>query len=118
MVIIVVSVVVESFLCPHQSTVTEKEEDGIIYTVIVKPHHGDPNTQVKRTSATQTSNLKPTHWQISDKQLFKAVRFGWEFKIMHQPQHFLSHCFPQTEDVTGFVIQHVLLDPVLNASSI
>ncbi|GAA6070013.1 ral guanine nucleotide dissociation stimulator-like 2 isoform X1, partial [Tachysurus ichikawai] len=27
------------------STVSEKEEDGIIYTVIVKPQHSDPKAQ-------------------------------------------------------------------------
>ncbi|XP_060756405.1 ral guanine nucleotide dissociation stimulator-like 2 isoform X1 [Neoarius graeffei] len=35
-----------TWYCPlNLSTVSEKEEDGIIYTVIVKPNHGAPNTQ-------------------------------------------------------------------------
>ncbi|XP_062841253.1 ral guanine nucleotide dissociation stimulator-like 2 [Trichomycterus rosablanca] len=35
-----------TWYCPlNLSTVTEKEEDGIIYTVIVKPQHGDPYAQ-------------------------------------------------------------------------
>ncbi|KAI5611892.1 ral guanine nucleotide dissociation stimulator-like 2 isoform X1 [Silurus asotus] len=34
-----------TWYCPLLSTVSEKEEDGIIYTVIVKPQHSNPNTQ-------------------------------------------------------------------------
>ncbi|XP_017308461.1 ral guanine nucleotide dissociation stimulator-like 2 isoform X1 [Ictalurus punctatus] len=35
-----------TWYCPlNLSTVSEKEEEGIIYTVIVKPQHGDHNTQ-------------------------------------------------------------------------
>ncbi|KAM9436252.1 ral guanine nucleotide dissociation stimulator-like 2 isoform 2-T3 [Clarias gariepinus] len=35
-----------TWYCPlNLSTVTEKEEDGIIYSVIVKPNHSDPNAQ-------------------------------------------------------------------------
>ncbi|XP_030606538.1 ral guanine nucleotide dissociation stimulator-like 2 isoform X2 [Archocentrus centrarchus] len=43
-----------TWYCPLDlSTVVEEEEDGVIYTVTVKQHHGGPNSPMSRVSRSQ-----------------------------------------------------------------
>ncbi|KAI5092447.1 ral guanine nucleotide dissociation stimulator-like 2 isoform X1 [Silurus meridionalis] len=100
-----------TWYCPLLSTVSEKEEDGIIYTVIVKPQH--PNTQVKQLSYTSKYPTKAAITAGTEEKLVLHLLHSFSMEDTSFISIFLStyRSFTTTERVLDILMDRLANPP-------